>query len=56
MDKVVSEFLSDGTIHSTQRSHRAAAKGYFQFLLQETKSKHIDRIKFTRPQLKALHN
>ena len=39
MDNVVSDFLRDGPILSKQRSHRAAAKGYFQFLVNETKSK-----------------
>ena len=54
MDPAISEFLSEGTVHPTTRSHRNAARSYFQFLVQERSSTSMHKIKFTRKQQKEL--
>ena len=33
MDSKISEFLNEGNMHPTRKSHRNAAKSYFEFLL-----------------------
>ena len=54
MDPAVSLFLNTGVVHSTDKSHRAAAKAYSAFLTKEVKSRQKLRIPFSRAQIKAV--
>ena len=54
MDPAVSLFLNTGVVHSTDKSHRAAAKAYSAFLTKEVKSRQKLRIPFSRAQINAV--
>ena len=56
MDKTISNFLKEGPEHHTAKSHKTAAVNYHKFLDAQSKCRTQDRLKFSRPQLKALRD
>ena len=55
MDLTVQKFVGQGPLHSTSRSHRAAAKSYSEFLLNQKKSTDKNRLRISREQAADLN-
>ena len=56
MDKTISNFLQQGSIHSTTKSHRTAAKTFGTFLLNKGLAKGKDSLELSQAQWKDLND
>ena len=56
MDSTVSSFLNEGSLDSTTKSHRTAARTYHTFLLNQSLSSRLDSLQLSKTQMKDLND